>query len=845
MMIDFRKLNIYLIVSFLSVSVFAQDSKLMKADQIYDDLGYSAAINLYLSSVQGESTTKMDRKSMIRLANSYRLTGDYQNAEKWYGQIVETSEKPLYRLYYAQALQANGKCEQARKYFLEYHNMIVGNPGTDDGGKGIDMRGRTLAEGCNMEFTDQKGVTLKNLSGINSTKFDFSPAFYRDGVVFVSNQESFSTTKSNDLWINDEFFDLFVASTDDNGNLTNAEPFSSKINSKFHEGQVTFDQAGETMYFTRSNFNGKLGKDAEGVTQLKIYSAQKLGGSWDNIQELPFNNDNRSVCHPTLSADGSKLFFAAGSGKRGFGGLDLYVSHFRNGVWSKPHNLGAELNTKGNESFPFIHEDGSLYFASNGHAGRGGLDIFVSKMVEMGDTVIWTPPVNLGEPFNSKKDDFGFIIDTRKKMGFLSSNRPGGRGEDDIYRFKMPIGENLEPEKPPIVFNAKLSVIDEASGNPVESAVVSISNCGEGGEGFTAKLIPIEGKPNEFMLRILSGKADGVVTKMFTDENGQVIYGLNPDSDYCFTVEKDGYETAEQELSTRNYMSNRDMTLSVPMVKAAPCMQVEGVVNNKRYKNAVPNATVKIVNKYTGETINLASDNNGKFSKCVPCGFEYEIIATQEVIGEDRLNLPALDNNCDKGKAITLDLDKMPVASVPPPVRNPVPNPSLPSNDPGGISGFPDVSPDAPPFGNPGLDPESIFNSGNSSSPDFDPASLNINESIVLTNIFYDYNKDYFRPESVNELERLVRLLLSNARLSLEIGSHTDSRGSKEYNKNLSQRRADNAVSYMVKRGVSKSQLLARGYGEIDPLIPCAPDDCTEEEHALNRRTEFRVIGLD
>ncbi len=838
---DFRKLNIFLIISCLSVATFAQDSRLSKADQIYDDLGYSTAINLYLSSVQGESTKKMDRKSMIRLANSYRLTGDYQNAEKWFGQIVETSEKPLYRLYYAQALQANGKCELARKYFLEYHNMVVGNPGNDDEGKGIDMRGRTLAEGCDMEFTDQKGVTLKNLPGLNSSKFDFSPAFYKDGMVFVSNQESFSTTKNNDQWLNDEFFDLFVVAPDSDGNLVNPKPFSSKINTKFHEGQVTFDQAGETMYFTRSNFNGKLGKDEKGVTQLKIYSAQKVGDTWDNIQELPFNNDSRSVCHPTLSADGSKLYFAAEGGARGFGGLDLFVSHFRNGTWSKPVNLGAEVNTRGNESFPFIHEDGSLYFASNGHAGRGGLDIFISKMVDMGDTIVWTPPVNLGEPFNSKKDDFGFIIDTRKKLGFLSSNRPGGKGEDDIYRFKMPIGENLEPEQPPIVFNAKLSVLDEKTGDPLESAVVSISNCGADGEGFTAKLVPLEGKPNEFMLRILSGKADGVVTKMFTDENGQVQYGLNPDSDYCFTVEMDGYETTEKELSTRNYLSNRDMTVSVPMVKAAACMKIEGVVNNKKYKNTVPNATVNIINKYTGETMSLVSDKNGKFSKCVPCGFEYEIVATQNVLGEDRLDLPALEKDCKKGKAISLDLDDAPIA-IAPPLPNPDP---IASPNTTNTSGFPDVSPDAPPIVSPGFDPESMFNGGGATAPDFDPASLSIDESVVLTNIFYDYNKDNFRPESVNELERLVRLLMSNVSLSLEIGSHTDNRGSKDYNKQLSQRRADNAVSYMVKRGVAKTQLIARGYGEIDPLIPCPSEQCTEDEHALNRRTEFRVIGLD
>jgi len=209
-----------------------------------------------------------------------------------------------------------------------------------------------------------------------------------------------------------------------------------------------------------------------------------------------------------------------------------------------------------------------------------------------------------------------------------------------------------------------------------------------------------------------------------------------------------------------------------------------------------------------------------------------------------------LASDCDKGKAINLDLDGFPLATATP-SSNPTSNPFFPTaspdSNPGTLpGGFPDVSPDAPLPNTAGLDPESFFNSGgNTSSPDFDPGALNLNESVVLTNIFYDYNKDYFRPESVNELERLVRLLLSNSSVSLEIGSHTDNRGSRGYNQQLSQQRADNAVSYMVKRGVSKSQLTARGYGEIDPLIPCPGEQCTEEEHALNRRTEFRVIGLD
>ena len=212
---------------------------------------------------------------------------------------------------------------------------------------------------------------------------------------------------------------------------------------------MTFDKTGENIYFSRNNNegNGKKATYTEGVSRLKIYTAQRKGeGSWAVPMELPFNENNSDACHPSISVDGDKLYFSSNR-VGGYGGMDLYVSERVNGVWGKPTNLGQKINTPKNEVFPFVHADGTLFYSSNGLPGSGGLDIYYLKnsRQEGGLGV----PVNLGVPFNSDKDDFGYIIDADMKNGYFTSSRSGGFGGDDIYAFNVPQGtlfDNLENE---------------------------------------------------------------------------------------------------------------------------------------------------------------------------------------------------------------------------------------------------------------------------------------------------------------------------------------------------------------------------------------------------------------
>ena len=205
----------------------------------------------------------------------------------------------------------------------------------------------------------------------------------------------------------------------------------AEMNTAFQDGPAVVSLDGSTVYFTRSGV--KSGRDD--ALHLNIYSANFKDGNLSRVRNLPFNNDEYSVMHPSLSRDETRLYFSSNM-PGGFGGFDIYyVNIDRNGRYSKPVNMGQSINTEGNEVFPFSYREDVLFFASNAHPGLGGLDIYMTVRL---DTEL-QEVVNLGTPFNSSKDDFSFYIDSKFKFGFISSNRPGGKGEDDIYSFKIDI----------------------------------------------------------------------------------------------------------------------------------------------------------------------------------------------------------------------------------------------------------------------------------------------------------------------------------------------------------------------------------------------------------------------
>jgi WD40-like Beta Propeller Repeat len=270
--------------------------------------------------------------------------------------------------------------------------------------------------------------TIKNESVVNGENDDFSPAWYQNGIVFCSNSLTGkkTATEADDL-------NLKFAEFDANGNLMKSKMFSRKINTKTNEGPAAFAADGNTMYFTRTTSKGGIEKvNKQGVHTLKIYIKTKDDkGDWSKDMILPFEKDEYSFCHPSLSADGQRMYFSSDLAG-GKGGYDIYyVRKMTDGTWSNPINL-EKVNSPKNEVFPYVHNDGMFYFASNGHNSVGGLDIF-----KFDPTQRTSVPVNLGSPINSASDDFGLIINSTNLGGFFSSNREGSKGGDDIYSFKF------------------------------------------------------------------------------------------------------------------------------------------------------------------------------------------------------------------------------------------------------------------------------------------------------------------------------------------------------------------------------------------------------------------------
>ncbi|MEM1118913.1 MAG: hypothetical protein AAGJ18_00605, partial [Bacteroidota bacterium] len=270
-------------------------------------------------------------------------------------------------------------------------------------------------------------VETKNEKTINSDALEFSPAFYENGIVFISDTE---TGLNNDRYTDDKIdrktVSIFLARRNEEGVLKKAIPFAEELTTRWHEGPITFNKTNDKVYFSRNDFlDGQVAKASDGIVKQMIISADMANGKWANERRLPFNNPEYDFFHPSINVDDNVLYFASNR-PGGYGGTDIWKVEKTATGWGEPINLGPGVNTPNTEGFPFIHADGTLFFSSKGHDSSGGFDVYFSKPYQ-GQ---YTSPVNLGTKFNSNKDDIGFIIDRDKRNGYLSSDRDGGSGQD-------------------------------------------------------------------------------------------------------------------------------------------------------------------------------------------------------------------------------------------------------------------------------------------------------------------------------------------------------------------------------------------------------------------------------
>lgn len=801
-----------------------QENPKQQADRLFYTQNYPGAASLYAELLKDRSLAVEARKdALYNLAYAYKEVGDFAKAENNFRELLELDEPTgKYQntyLYYAQALGQNGKLQEAQEMFGRYEN-VKATLGTEPASYRLGAMGNG----------DTKVSYRVERLGIDTEDAEFSPAYFREGLVYVAGKGSSTAGNSPDKGYLDLFYipnrndltatgvvgadgklvavnsgvengttyanrrlgrDSYTRATandsrtaatfaplsfssglgyNENDRKPTAtvapEEFSKDLNTKYHEGPVTFSADGSRVIFTRNNYNeGKSRKSSDNVTKLKLYTAELRDGGWANVQELPFNSDEYSSGHPALSRDGKSLYFVSDR-PGGRGGTDVYVARFDGGTWSQPLNLGPQINTKGDEMFPFVDENDVLYFASSGQPGSlGGLDIYYTSLNGRGNSQVY----HLEAPINSKADDFGLIADAGRSIGYFSSNRLNG--DDDIFRFFRE--SSLYGCR-----NLSLKVFDETSLAPLDSVTVTIKARGEGRDEKT----------------------------LMTDAEGMIDICLEAENDFLFELAKDNYLTGTIGFSTKGLTDDKSTRLGASLIKftiieadRAPgrvtsgnddgdwendetisASTLRGVVTGEVDKKPIEGVKIILKNECDGEVKQTVTGPSGRFRFELKEGCDYTLVASKLSYG----------TNTNAIRKISVEAKpKLVSANI---------------------------------------------------------VMIKAGDRVTLDNIRYDSGKWEVRPDAAKELDRLVATMRKYPSLQIEIGSHTDSQGEAKFNQYLSERRAKAALNYLASKGIPRNRLSAKGYGESQLLNQCKDGVlCTEEEHERNRRTELKVLSIN
>jgi tetratricopeptide (TPR) repeat protein len=406
-----RYFILILFVCFTQFS-FSQIKELKKADEQFNSFNYTKAISEY-KKVLGDSTEIYYCSQ--RIAEAYAKLDRNQEAIDWYLKCMGLPEsKPEIALRIVQLYLKEGNQEEASAFFQKYYNK-----------KELphQLNSITFMEYYHDLMSDSARYNLISLS-FNSKYDEFGPTLYGEDMVFTSNRPVSGVTKRSDIQTGQAFFNLFTA----NQTSPEVKLFSKELQSKYNDGPVCFSADGQTAYVTRN-----IGTSNDEVNPLDIYVSSLDGKKWSKqLRRLPLRKGNYSVAHAFLTSDNKYIYFASDM-PGGFGGMDIYVCEIKNGFLTPPLNLGELINTSGNEIFPFVDMNGSLYFASDMHPGLGGYDLFFANLLD-GEYI---GPFNMGYPVNSPADDFSLSLDTNNRFGIFSSNREGGAGGDDIYAVQL------------------------------------------------------------------------------------------------------------------------------------------------------------------------------------------------------------------------------------------------------------------------------------------------------------------------------------------------------------------------------------------------------------------------
>lgn len=637
-------------LSFAIVLLLFSCSPEKKAQNAFKYAKYEKVISYYKGVLAKQPNNP---KANYFVAESYRLSNRLKEAEPFYAKAKgRGTKKDSVALNYAKSLQANGKYEEAKKELEELAASATDNE---------KLKDRASKEIQGLEYLSQLSqkkdyYKVKNLDAVNTAYADYGPAYSNSELYFASSRANSKLYEASGT----PFTDLYQVDTNGaNVDVSTLKALPEGINmNDVNTGAITFSPDGKLMIFTRGNTGKK-----KGAKDCDLFLSRFRNGAWMPATPINVNTPDYWESTPSLSPDGRTLYFSSNR-KGGYGGLDLYSAQMDSrGRFGKVKNLGPDINTAGDELFPYVAENGKLYFSSDGHPGYGMLDMYVVNRAN-GKNVV----TNLGPTMNSTSDDFGIFL-FKPDRGFFTSNRDGGKGDDDIYTFK-----NDDPN---------LRTVNYL----LEGVTYSLK------KDSTREILP------DTKITLLA--EDGDVMQDFTTGNdGKFLFRVYENENYFLFGERDGYITKRQTFTTRG--------------KSVPLESLKELVTN---------------------------------------------ITLDTLLVLDR-----------KAKGV-------------------------------------------------------IFR---------------------LNNIYFAYNKADINRDAAHELDKLAELLNDNPELKIEMGSHTDSVASDDYNIELSQRRAESTVNYLIRKGIAPERLVAKGYGERVPIARNTNPDGTDNPKGRdrNRRTEFRILEI-
>lgn len=564
------KYSLYVIgvVLLLNTNLNGQQSKRMvKALEIYNAGEYFEAIDA-LKNTYEKITDKDDQLEIIFLiAECYRKINDPRNAASWYSKAIRKNyPDPIATLHYADMLKMKEEYEEAAIQYQAYTELVPD-----------DIRGKHGIESCKQakEWKDfPSGYEVNEMKFFNTKQLDFCPSFARENyrVVYLTSTRDESLGKSEHGGTGQEFSDIFESTMDRKGAWSTPVPLSEDINTEFEEGAVSFTTDFNTMYFTRCQMNKNK------IQGCQIYESSRKGESWAKPKVLEITSDSLVVAHPAISPDELTLYFTSdieGSMPdiKGEPTLDIWMvtRNSIGGEWGEPINLGEQINTSGDEAYPFVHADGTLYFASNGHIGMGGYDIFKATQ-ENGNWKV----ENMGYPINSAADDFGITFEKEREAGFFSSSRKG-RG-DDIYAFLLP----------PVKFNITGVVRNKNSDDPIGEALVKMVG------------------------------SDGMTIEATTSDDGSFKFMLQPATDYIFLANKKGFLQGKERETTKGKETSEDFETNIYLAPIDKPITVENIFFDFNDSTLRPESTVsldglvEILNDNPGIVIEMQSHTDSR-----------------------------------------------------------------------------------------------------------------------------------------------------------------------------------------------------------------------------------------